>query len=60
MEQLILDVDAAASFVSVHGNTQYVWRSRRTAIYLRDYLKRRLFYQTDESSFPLLARDWDR
>jgi len=39
MEPLILDVDADATSVTIKGNTRDVWRSRRTAIYLRDYLK---------------------
>jgi SNF2 family DNA or RNA helicase len=39
MQALILDLDADNDSITVTGNTQDVWRSRRTAIYLRDYLK---------------------
>jgi SNF2 family DNA or RNA helicase len=41
MNGLTLDLDNASNSVSLSGNTQAVWRSRRTAIFLRDYLKAR-------------------
>jgi SNF2 family DNA or RNA helicase len=39
MQALILDQDAKSDNITLRGNTQDVWRNRRTAIYLRDYLK---------------------
>jgi SNF2 domain-containing protein len=38
MHSLVLSVDTHGD-ITVTGNTQDLWRSRRTAIYLRDYLK---------------------
>lgn len=39
MEPLVVDLDTATNSVTIKGDTQGVWRNRRTAIYLRDYLK---------------------
>lgn len=39
MRSLTLDLDADKSHITLAGNTQEVWRSRRVAIYFRDYLK---------------------
>src|SRR6185437_1615966 len=39
MQPLIVDFESATNSIILRGDTQGVWRSRRTAIFLRDYLK---------------------
>jgi SNF2 family DNA or RNA helicase len=39
MQGLILDLDADHNRIIMTGDTEEVWRARRTSIYLRDYLR---------------------
>jgi SNF2 family DNA or RNA helicase len=39
MQSVILNLDAKSNSITLEGDTQGVWRNRRIAIYLRDYLK---------------------